>query len=34
VISDNDVDFLLSVFDHACAEVAARYPTANSVGAN
>ncbi|MGO1056429.1 aspartate aminotransferase family protein [Crossiella sp. CA198] len=34
VISDEGTEFLLSAFDGACAEVAARYPTADSVGAS
>jgi putrescine aminotransferase len=34
VMDDNDVDFLLSAFDGACAEFSARYPTVDSVGAS
>jgi hypothetical protein len=32
-MSDGDTDFLLSAFDGACAELAALYPTVDSVGA-
>ncbi|WP_309111457.1 aminotransferase class III-fold pyridoxal phosphate-dependent enzyme [Saccharothrix sp.] len=34
VLTDDDVDFLLSAFDGACAELSARYPTADSTGAS
>lgn len=34
VMDDDDVDFLLSAFDGACAELSARYPSAHSVGAS
>lgn len=34
VMSASDVDFLLCAFDGACAELAALYPTVESVGAN
>ena len=34
VLTDDDVDFLLSAFDAACAALAVRYPTATTVGAN
>jgi putrescine aminotransferase len=33
VMSDVDMDFLLSAFDSACAELAVLYPTVDSVGA-
>lgn len=33
VMSDSDVDFLLSAFDGACTELASLYPTVEAVGA-
>lgn len=34
VMTENDVEFLLDAFDGACAVLAARYPTVDSVGAS
>ena len=34
VMSDDDIDFLLSAFAGACAEMSARYPTVDSLGAS
>ncbi|SDM30980.1 aspartate aminotransferase family protein [Allokutzneria albata] len=34
VMSESDIDFLLSVFDDACAALSARHPTVDTVGAS